>query len=1337
MNLFKKFTNQYALTKTLRFELKPIGKTLENMRDHFRYDKKLQTFLKDQEIEDAYQTLKPKIDDIHEKFITDSLESEEAKKIHFSGYLDVYKNRKDNWEKLGEQEKKLRSQIGNTYKEGGKKLKEKYPSLKWKKGTNEVIGTKMLASPDILEAVKKEYSEEEKIEKALKTFKGFFTYFGGFNQNRENYYITTDEKATAIATRIIHENLPKFCDNILIFEKEIEVKNKQKGTKEEIKEKRKLQDEYLNAYKFLKDQGRSTKIKDAESGEMIEAKPITKDIFEIIHFPEYLSQPQIEKYNKVIGHYNLLINLYNQAKGYKKGQKLSQFKTLYNQIGCGKKDPLFFSLTHDTEKQAKENKEKYQKPYSVEQVLEQARKAGKKFFNQETKNNYDEIDTVFDFTKWLKNNQEWEGVYWSKAAVNTISNKYFANWHEIKDKLKNDKTVVSYNKKREEQIKINDAVELAGLFMVLDEGERKEGWSKYFFKPSVLEDRNIDEAKSPSQNLINLLSEDIEENAKLFNENATKALNLKEYKSEKSKKTVKAWMDYALAVNRMIKYFLVKPNKIKGAVINAELTNALDKLLDNRKEADWFKWYDSLRNYLTKRPQDDAKENKLKLNFECPSLLGGWSDGQEKVKKSVILKNDGKYYLGVLKKSSIFDTTKDNNLIYTEQNKGSGRLILANLKFQTLAGRGFIRDFSESYGEMGRKNPLKAVKCLQKLISRQYVQKYKKLKQIVQKEYQDKKEFDKDIQQALKDCYLCEFAPINWSQIIKEINEGNLYVFEIFSKDWSKESTGRANLQTLYWKNIFEKGSHHQLNGGGEIFYRKKAIKEKKVKEGYKSKPWVIEGKRFTENSELEKDQKNGNNGKSFFLHCPIKINYKAKSYGQPKYAIGEINQYVNQNFSEQEDIYFLGLDRGEKHLVYYSLVDKNGKIVDQGSFNKINGHNYQEKLAEKEKNRDEARKNWQTIGNIKNLKEGYISQVVHEIVKIVTDKPTYIVLEDLNTEFKRGRQKIERQVYQKFEVALAKKLNFIVDKTVKDNEVGSVTNALQLTPPIQNYQDIENKKQAGIMLYTRANYTSQTDPVTGWRKTIYLKKGSEKDIKDQIAQKFSDIGFENGDYFFEYTEENIGKKQRLWSGKNGKSLLRYRGKRGEDKNEWIIEQIDIVKMLDKIFDGFDKNRSFWTQIFDGKKQIKKCDEKFTAWESLRFAIDLIQQIRNSGDISKGQDDNFLLSPVRDKNENHFDSRKVTKEDRMPVNADANGSFNIARKGILMNEHIKIWTKNGKPKYDKNSSDLDLFISDKEWDLYLKNRKEWESKLSVFSSRKKMEENRKKFAKKETTTETS
>jgi hypothetical protein len=41
------------------------------------------------------------------------------------------------------------------------------------------------------------------------------------------------------------------------------------------------------------------------------------------------------------------------------------------------------------------------------------------------------------------------------------------------------------------------------------------------------------------------------------------------------------------------------------------------------------------------------------------------------------------------------------------------------------------------------------------------------------------------------------------------------------------------------------------------------------------------------------------------------------------------------------------------------------------------------------------------------------------------------------------------------------------------------------------------------------------------------------------------------------------------------------------------------------------------------------------------------------------------------------------------------------------------------------ASDLDLFISDDEWDLWLNHQKLWKKRLPIFSSRKEMEEYRK------------
>ena len=497
---------------------------------------------------------------------------------------------------------------------------------------------------------------------------------------------------------------------------------------------------------------------------------------------------------------------------------------------------------------------------------------------------------------------------------------------------------------------------------------------------------------------------------------------------------------------------------------------------------------------------------------------------------------------------------------------------------------------------------------------------------------------------------------------------------------------GSQNLHTMYWRALFEEVENRpKLNGEAEIFYRRALSKDELKKKRDRSGKDVIEHYRFSQ--------------EKFLFHVPITINFCLKDY--------KINNAINEKLLEDERVCFLGIDRGEKHLAYYSVVDNEGNILKQDTLNIIDGKDYNTLLEKRSAEMDKARKSWQTIGTIKELKDGYISQVIRKIVDLSLQYNAFIVLEDLNVGFKQGRQKIEKSVYQKLELALAKKLNFLVDKSVNIGETGSVTKALQLTPPVKTFGDMENRKQFGIMLYTRANYTSQTDPSTGWRKTIYLKRGSEKVIKKSIEEAFDDIDFDGKDYIFSYTEkfgkdkgnQRYGKKWKLYSGKNGISLDRFRGKRGKDFDEWSVEPIDIHQILDGVFENFDKNTSLLEQIKQGK-ELKKINEH-AAYETLRFAIDTIQQIRNSGKKGDERNSDFLYSPVRNENGEHYDSRmyldqaELGRTPNLPISGDANGAYNIARKGILMKEHLK--------------RDLAVYISDEEWSVWLSGRSKWES----------------------------
>lgn len=1361
-------TNLYNLSKTLRFELKPESETkqrfetwlneLKEVNDFTEAIKNGNLFAEDNAIYKAYIALKPILDSIHEQFITIALQSDEAKKIDFSGYFENYRTK----ESVEAEEKSLRSEIGKLYSiPAGKFVAEKVIS-KSKTKKQELIDEEDSADEDSKEGKKKAESykiltdksiltyieqniklfsndiSEDELKNHLEAFKVFFTYLSGYNINRENYYTTKDEKSTAVATRIVHENLPCFCNNIIRFEEN--------------------RDTYIRIYDELKKINKELKIKTPDSEK--EADPITDEIFKIDYFSSCLSQSQIEDYNSIIGNCNFLINLYNQSHRKDSNfKKLSLFETLYKQIGCGKKKSLFLALLKDSEAELTDEQRKRNEILSLEKMLSVISEKIEMVLNEKSEKS--EISTIQDYLCYLKNCSDWKGIYWNKTAVTSISNRFFMNWYDVTDKLQTIKSCATFDKKREEQFKLNDAVELEGLFSVLDSEKTENS-----FKQSFIEEYKeiIDLNDSTSKNLIRILCFNVEKSISYVLENKNKVLETK--RSQKSfvdsekdnayNSMVKDWLDAIINVFHFVRMFDVRENKVKGNILNSEIKGTVNLFLHN-EDTPWFKWYDAVRNYLTKKPQDDVKDNMLKLNFGSSSLLGGWSDGQEKIKISTILKHNKDIFLCILKNKYIFDTSKEDNPIYKADGDGS-RLILRNLGFKTLAGKGFVSKYGISYGDMGKENPEKAIEALKEIIKEKYVQKYPALEKILNTNYSTKKEFDAEISEQLKECYICTFENIDWNLVLQKEKEGEIFLLKIWTRDFAEKSIGnKQNLQTMYWQNILTENSSHQLCAGAEIFMRKpienmkpyshkansimlckKGVPDsifRKIKEIIDKNPTATENElrelieknrinllgnleydlsklKFSRKAhEIIKDKRFFGENKYFF-YCPIKLNYSSKPYKEPKFGFSEVNTKVNDVIQQSEEIKYLGVDRGEKHLIYTCIVDKNGKIIDCSSQNTVNGTDYNQKLSEVAENRIQARKNWQTIGNISNLKEGYLSNVVHNIVKQTIKEPTYIVLEDLNTQMKQGRQKVEKQVYQKFEVALAKKLNFVVDKNAKENELASVGKALQLTPPISNYQDIENKKQFGVMLYTRANYTSVTDPVTGWRKTVYLKKGSEENTRKAILESFSEIAFDGKDYYFEYTEEHAGKTWRLYSGKDGKSLPRFQNnkKLENDKAIWEPESVDLVSLLDELFKDFDKTKSLRMQIENSEHSLCKIStRKETAWDSLRYVIDIIQHIRNTGKIEK--DSNFLYSPVRDENGIHFDTREHDNTD-LPKDADANGAYNIARKGIIMDAHIKQWKKDGEKK-----SDLDLFVSDEEWDLWLLDKNKWNEKLSFFASR--------------------
>ena len=565
-----------------------------------------------------------------------------------------------------------------------------------------------------------------------------------------------------------------------------------------------------------------------------------------------------------------------------------------------------------------------------------------------------------------------------------------------------------------------------------------------------------------------------------------------------------------------------------------------------------------------------------------------------------------------------------------------------------------------------------------------------------------------------------------------------MYLFEIHNKDWNKGASGKKNLHTLYFESLFSPENEKnnflmKLSGKAELFFRPKSLEAQKEKRNFKRE--IIAYKRYTEDK--------------VFLHLSCSFNRVSVSVpqknNQKKAFIQRFNNKINEFLFDNPDINIIGVDRGEKHLAYYSVINQKGEILDSGSLNEIGGVNYYDKLSKRAKVREGERKDWMQVSDIKNLKKGYISQVVRKLADLAIEHNAIIVLENLNMRFKQIRGGIEKSVYQQLEKALIEKLNFLVDKGEKDpKQAGHLLRAYQLTAPFTTFKEMG--KQTGIIFYTQASYTSKIDPLTGWRPNLYLKKGNAEMNKKQILA-FEKIFFNQEKQRFEFTydlkrfDEKMETKNKKDYPQKTKwtlcsSVERWRWNRKLNNNKGGYDHYESLtdgKLSNRdlreseISNFKDLFQKYDIDIFrDILGQIKDMDtkgnEKF--FSDFIYLWGLLCQIRNTdgnlddkikrlekenknNKISQQDifDVDFILSPV----EPFFDSRKAEEfsgkyDVTLPQNGDDNGAYNIARKGIIiLKNKLPNWYEENeslKSQGKKEKFYPDLYISHTEWNNF-------------------------------------
>lgn len=789
--------------------------------------------------------------------------------------------------------------------------------------------------------------------------------------------------------------------------------------------------------------------------------------------------------------------------------------------------------------------------------------------------------------------------------------------------------------------------------------------------------------------------------------------------------------------------------------------------------------YDRIRNYVTRKPYSTQK---FKLNFASPTLASGWSRSKEFDNNAIILLRNNKYYIAIFNvnnkpdkqiikgseeqrlstdyKKMVYNLLPGPNKmlpwVFIKSNTGkrdytpSSYILEGYEKNRHIKSSGnfdinYCHDLIDYYKACINKHPE----------WKNYGFKFKETTQ-----YNDIGQFYKDVE---KQGYSISWAYISEADINRLDEEGKIYLFEIYNKDLSSHSTGKDNLHTMYLKNIFSEDNLKniciELNGNAELFYRKSSMKrnithkkdtvlvnktyineagvrvsltdedyikvynyynndyvidvekDKKLVEileriGHRKNPIdIIKDKRYTEDK--------------YFLHLPITINYGVDDEN--------INAKMIEYIAKHNNMNVIGIDRGERNLIYISVINNKGNIIEQKSFNLVNNYDYKNKLKNMEKTRDNARKNWQEIGKIKDVKNGYLSGVISKIARMVVDYNAIIVMEDLNRGFKRGRFKVERQVYQKFENMLISKLNYLVFKEKKADENGGILKGYQLTYLPKSALQIG--KQCGCIFYVPAAYTSKIDPATGFINIFDFKKYSGSAINAKVKDKKEFLMSMNSIRYVnegsaEY--EKIGHRQLFAFSFDYNNFKTYNV--SIPVNEWTTytygERIkklykdgrwsgsEVLNLTEDLIELMEQYGIEYKDGHDIREDISHMDETRNAdficnlFEKFKYTV----QLRNSKSEAEGDDYDRLVSPVLNSHNGFFDSSNYKENEKsediiddkqiMPKDADANGAYCIALKGLYEINKIKEnWSD------DKKLKESELYIGVTEWLDYIQNRR--------------------------------
>lgn len=716
--------------------------------------------------------------------------------------------------------------------------------------------------------------------------------------------------------------------------------------------------------------------------------------------------------------------------------------------------------------------------------------------------------------------------------------------------------------------------------------------------------------------------------------------------------------------------------------------------------------YNSVRNYLTKKPYS---MDKTRLMFGNPILLGGWDTDKEPDNRGLMFRKGKDIYLGILPSHAkkLFTDGKG-----TEEGSALEKMEVKYLPnpFMMLPKVGIPKSDPKRYGASDEVIALntgpKAVKDYSPEEVALMVDFYKgviaanpawkafgfKFKETA--EYRRLSEFFDDV---TRQNYAVCFRGIGEDYVREAVAKGELFLFKLTCQDMSEAHHGKDENQTVLIRQALTEGlagSRVRLSGNAAIYFREASL-EKKVTHPagvtMQNKNPDNPNRTRTLAYDLYKDKRFMED--QFMLHIPVAIAPNADRYGETR-----INRRVQDIIRSNPGMYVLGINRGERSLVNIAVTAPDGRIVEQRNLNVFDGFDYRRKLTEREKERNDDRQNWNAIREIKNLKAGYLSRVVGEIVRLQKKYGCVIAIERLDAEFKHGRQMFERNVYEQFERSLVGRFGLLMDS----NDTDRTATALQLSSPGKTVEERNRYGQNGVIFFVSPSWITKTDPLTGFANRINTHFSSVRDC-EKLVTSFDSITFDEGKnrFVFTFTQQRVtpnrenGDPFRVWKVEtNGERLAPV-----WETEDGTVEKDKFVRLTAEMRRLLDKEG---VKYLDGGNIVPALiGRKETFWKKF---LDILRLTLTNNCWYPDTREFRIVSCTAGPDGKFYDSR--TAPETMPKDADILAAWNIARKAHLILRNILEYDVEN-PPIGKNKKPIPprTSVSDGEWFEFAQDQK--------------------------------